>query len=57
MNRHHGLTIAIVMPYVLDTNRPAIEARLAGLARILGLAQADFDGLFGWITDLRRDHP
>jgi len=55
LDRHHGLTIAIVMPYVLVTNRPAIEARLAELARILGLAQADFDGLLGWIIDLRRD--
>jgi alcohol dehydrogenase len=54
LDRHHGLTIAIVMPYVLVTNRPAIEARLAGLARILGLADADFDGLIGWIIDLRR---
>jgi alcohol dehydrogenase class IV len=55
LDRHHGLTIAIVMPYVLVTNRPAIEARLAGLARTLGLAEADFDGLLGWILDLRRD--
>lgn len=55
LDRHHGLTIAVVMPYVLVTNRPAIEARLAGLARVLGLAQADFDGLLGWIIDLRRD--
>lgn len=55
LDRHHGLTIAIVMPYVLALNRPAIETRLEQLARVLGLAQADFDGLLGWIIDLRRD--
>jgi alcohol dehydrogenase class IV len=55
LDRHHGLTIAIVMPYVLVANRPAIEQRLEQLARVLGLAQADFDGLLGWIVELRRD--
>jgi hypothetical protein len=55
LDRHHGLTIAIVMPYVLVANRPAIEPQVEQLARVLGLAQADFDGLLGWIVDLRRD--
>jgi alcohol dehydrogenase class IV len=55
LDRHHGLTIAIVMPYVLAFNRPAIETRLEQLACTLGLAQADVDGLLGWIADLRRD--
>ena len=34
---HHGLTNAVVMPYVLAHNRPAIEERLAALARYLDL--------------------
>jgi alcohol dehydrogenase class IV len=55
LDRHHGLTIAIVMPYVLVANRPAIEPQAVQLARVLGLAQADFDGLLGWIMALRRD--
>jgi alcohol dehydrogenase class IV len=55
LDRHHGLTIAIVMPYVLVANRPAIEPQARQLARVLGLARADFDGLLGWIVDLRRD--
>jgi alcohol dehydrogenase class IV len=55
LDRHHGLTIAIVMPYVLVENRHAIALRLQQLARVLGLAQPDFDGLLGWIIDLRRD--
>jgi alcohol dehydrogenase class IV len=52
---HHGLTIAIVMPYVLVANRPAIEPQIARLAGVLGLGQADFDGLLGWVLGLRRD--
>ena len=55
LDRHHGLTIAIVMPYVLARNRPAIERGLEQLARVLGIAQPDFDGFLGWITGLRRD--
>ena len=34
---HHGLTNAVVMPYVLDHNRFAIDERLAALARYLDL--------------------
>jgi alcohol dehydrogenase class IV len=55
LDRHHGLTIAIVMPYVLVTNRPAIEQRAARLAGTLGLPEADFDGLLGWVLQLRSD--
>ena len=39
---HHGLTNAVLMPYVLAYNRPAIEARIADAARSLGLD--GFDG-------------
>jgi alcohol dehydrogenase class IV len=39
----------------LVENRHAIALRLQQLARVLGLAQPDFDGLLGWIIDLRRD--
>jgi alcohol dehydrogenase class IV len=59
LDAHHGLTIAIVMPYVVRRNRPAIEARMTQLGRSLGLAQPGFegpgfDGVLGWILDLRR---
>jgi alcohol dehydrogenase class IV len=54
LDAHHGLTIAIVMPYVLARNRPAIEARLARLGRALGLAAPGFDGVLDWILELRR---
>jgi alcohol dehydrogenase class IV len=51
---HHGLTNAVLMPYVLGFNRTAVEDRLARLAGYIGLADASFDGFLGWILDLRR---
>ena len=50
---HHGLTNAVVMPYVLEFNRPAIEEKMAGLARYLSLGEASFQGVVRWILDLR----
>ena len=50
---HHGLTNAVLMPYVLAFNRPAIEARVARLAAYIGLPAAGFDGLLEWILQLR----
>jgi alcohol dehydrogenase class IV len=35
---HHGLTNAVVMPYVLAYNRPAVEPKLDRLAAWLGLS-------------------
>jgi alcohol dehydrogenase class IV len=55
LDRHHGLTIAIVMPYVLATNRAAIAPTMARLAGVLGLPQADFDGMLDWVLRLRSD--
>ena len=52
LDSHHGLTIAIVMPYVLERNRAAIEELLEQLGRTLGLGDAD--GVLGWIADLGR---
>jgi alcohol dehydrogenase class IV len=52
LDSHHGLTIAIVMPYVLARNRPAIEERLAQLDRTLGLAPG---GFLAWLSALRQE--
>jgi alcohol dehydrogenase class IV len=54
LDAHHGLTIAIVMPYVLRRNRSAIEERVARLGRSLGLREPGFDGILDWIQDCRR---
>jgi alcohol dehydrogenase len=51
LDSHHGLTIAIVMPYVLERNRPAVASRLEQLERTLGLAPG---GFIDWVTRLRR---
>ena len=50
---HHGLTNAVVMPYVLEFNRPSIEEKMAGLARYLGLDEPSFEGVMRWILELR----
>lgn len=52
---HHGLLNAIMLPYVMEANRPAIEEEAARLARYLGLEQANFDGVMQWMLDLRKE--
>jgi alcohol dehydrogenase class IV len=54
-NTHHGLTNAVLMPYVLGFNRAAIEEKGARLAAYIGLTRPSFDGLLDWILELRRD--
>lgn len=50
---HHGLANAVLLPYVLVRNRPAIAERLSAAARYLGLADAGFDGFLAWVLQLR----
>ncbi len=52
---HHGLTNGVVLPYVLAFNRPAIEDRMALVARILDLSPADFDSVLAWLIDFREE--
>ena len=51
---HHGLANAMVLPYVLRFNRDAIKAPMERLARLLGLGSQSFDGVMGWLLELRR---
>ena len=53
LNTHHGLTNAVVMPYVLAWNRTALEDKMTRLAAYLGLPEPSFDGVQGWILELR----
>ena len=53
LDTHHGLTNAVVMPYVLVFNRPAIEDRMTALARYLELPDPSFCAVLDWILDLR----
>ena len=54
LDTHHGLTNAVVMPYVLAFNRPAIDEKLTRLARWLGLPKPSFDGFQDWVLQLRK---
>lgn len=54
LGTHHGLTNAVLMPYLLAFNRSAIETRLARLAGYIGLGDSSFEGFLGWIVELRQ---
>jgi alcohol dehydrogenase class IV len=54
LDSQHGLTIAIVMPYVLNANRSAIVPTLERLGRALGVAESSHEGVLSWVMDLRR---
>ena len=51
---HHGLANAVVMPYVLKHNAPAIRERLAALARYLDLPGQSAESVIEWILALRK---
>lgn len=53
LNTHHGLTNAVVMPYVLAWNRAALEDKMTRLAGLLGLRKRSFDAVLEWILELR----
>lgn len=51
-NTHHGTTNAVVMPMVLDFNRPAIEDRLGRAAAYLQIPNG-FGGFYARVMELR----
>ncbi len=53
-NTHHGLTNAILLPYVIVHNRPAIEAQLAVVARTLNLAGEPYRAVLEWVLAFRK---
>jgi alcohol dehydrogenase class IV len=55
LNTHHGLTNAVVMPYVLNFNRAAIEEKMTALARYLGLSDPSFQAVLDWVLALREE--
>ncbi len=54
LDTHHGLTNAVVMPYVMIFNRAEIEEKLTALARYLDLGNPSFDSVLQWILELRQ---
>ena len=53
LDTHHGLANAVVMPYVLDFNRPAIEEKMAAVARYLDFPAPSFAAVLDWVLDIR----
>jgi alcohol dehydrogenase class IV len=51
---HHGMTNAVIMPYVLVVNRPAVEDRIKRLAAYVGL-EPSFDAFLAAVLKLRVD--
>ena len=52
-NTHHGTTNAVVMPAVLEFNRPAIEEQDRRWRRPISASSGGFDGFFDAVVELR----
>lgn len=56
---HHGLTNAVVFPYVMICNKPAIEAKMDHVARVLNLPGQNLPGqgfaaVLAWVLEFRK---
>jgi alcohol dehydrogenase len=51
---HHGTLNAVLMPYVLEANKPAIEKRMEMVASALDI-KGGYQGVLEWILSLRKD--
>ena len=52
---HHGLTNAVITPYVVVHNREAIAERMKVVSRILDLSKSGIEGVLAWILDFRKE--
>lgn len=52
-NTHHGLTNAVVLPYVVVRNRAALESKVREIAIAVGLQDLRFDAFLNWILEFR----
>jgi alcohol dehydrogenase class IV len=53
-NTHHGLTNAVLLPYLIAHNRSAIAEHLPVIARTLNLAGEPFAAVFDWVLTFRK---
>jgi len=51
---HHGRLNAILMPFILLANRPAIETKISRLANYLQINNG-FDGFIDWVFQIRHE--
>jgi alcohol dehydrogenase class IV len=54
-NTHHGLTNAVILPYVMTYNRRAIADKAEIISRVLNLPQRGYEGFFAWVLQLRSE--
>jgi len=54
-NTHHGLTNAIILPYVMRYNRHAIAGKAEIISRVLNLPESGFGGFLAWVLQMRRE--
>ena len=54
-NTHHGLTNAVILPYVMAYNRNAIAEKTDIITRVLDLPVRGFDGFMAMVMTLRRE--
>ena len=54
-NTHHGLTNAVILPYVMTFNRAAIADKTEVISRVLNLPARGFDGFLDWVLEMRRE--
>lgn len=50
---HHGLANAVILPYVMQHNRPVIAGPMEVLARALNLPQPGYDAVLEWVLKFR----
>ncbi len=50
---HHGLTNAVLLPYVFKRNEAAIADKMEPLGRLLGLPRPDYSGVLDFILGFR----
>jgi alcohol dehydrogenase class IV len=54
-NTHHGLTNAVVLPYMLRHNEDAIAEKATAVAQLLGLPSPGYASFRDWVLRLRAD--
>jgi len=54
-NTHHGLTNAVILPYVMTFNRRAIADKTEVIARLLDLPTRGFDGFLDRVLKMREE--
>ena len=53
-NTHHGMTNAVILPYVLKFNRPAVEQIIARAAAYMEI-DGGFDGFYDYVLKMRAE--